>query len=196
VAEETGLIEEIGRWVLRTACAQNVAWQKSGLRRVSMAVNISSSQFLGRSLVRDIDEALRATGMDPRLLELEITEGMVVQNPVRAREILSAIKSRGIRLAIDDFGTGYSSLGQLRNFPIDTLKVDRSFVSDLATDPEDRAITEAIIAMGRTLSLTVVAEGVETPEQVAFLRANACDEVQGFYFGRPMPPEQVAPRLT
>jgi EAL domain-containing protein (putative c-di-GMP-specific phosphodiesterase class I) len=115
---------------------------------------------------------------------------------VRAREILSAIKSRGIRLAIDDFGTGYSSLGQLRNFPIDTLKVDRSFVSDLATDPEDRAITEAIIAMGRTLSLTVVAEGVETPEQVAFLRANACDEVQGFYFGRPMPPEQVAPRLT
>jgi diguanylate cyclase (GGDEF)-like protein len=196
VAEETGLIEEIGRWVLRTACAQNVVWQKSGLRRVSMAVNISSSQFLGRSLVRDIDEALRATGMDPRLLELEITEGMVVQNPVRAREILSAIKSRGIRLAIDDFGTGYSSLGQLRNFPIDTLKVDRSFVSDLATDPEDRAITEAIIAMGRTLSLTVVAEGVETPEQVAFLRANACDEVQGFYFGRPMPPEQVAPRLT
>jgi diguanylate cyclase (GGDEF)-like protein/PAS domain S-box-containing protein len=195
VAEETGLIEEIGRWVLRTACAQNVAWQKAGLRRVSMAVNISSSQFVGRSLVRDIDEALRATGMDPRLLELEITEGMVVQNPVRAREILAAIKARGIRLAIDDFGTGYSSLGQLRNFPIDTLKVDRSFVSDLATDPEDRAITEAIIAMGRTLSLTVVAEGVETPEQVAFLRANACDEVQGFYFGRPMPPEQVAARL-
>ena len=196
VAEETGLIEEIGRWVLRTACAQNVAWQAAGLRRVSVAVNLSLSQFLGRTLLRDIDEALRVSGMDPRLLELEITEGMVVQNPVRAREILTAIKARGIRLAIDDFGTGYSSLGQLRNFPIDTLKVDRSFVSDLATDAEDRAITEAIIAMGRTLSLTVVAEGVETPEQVAFLRANACAEVQGFYFGRPMPPEQVASRLA
>ena len=195
IAEETGLTEEIGRWVLHTACAQNVAWQRAGLRHVCMAVNLSASQFAGRTLVRDIDEALRVTGMDPKLLELEITETMVVLNPLRARELLTAIKSRGIRLAIDDFGTGYSSLGQLRNFPIDTIKVDRSFIAEPATDAEDRAITQAIIAMGRTLSMNVVAEGVETPEQVAFLRANACSEVQGFYFGRPMLPELMVDRL-
>jgi EAL domain-containing protein (putative c-di-GMP-specific phosphodiesterase class I) len=120
------------------------------------------------------------------LLELEITEGMVIQHPAQAQKLLNAIKDMGVRLAIDDFGTGYSSLGQLKNFPIDTLKVDRSFIRDIATDPGDRAITEAIIAMGKTLSLTVVAEGVETAEQEAFLREHACDEMQGYYFSKPV----------
>jgi EAL domain-containing protein (putative c-di-GMP-specific phosphodiesterase class I) len=130
------------------------------------------------------------------LLELEITEGMVIHNPAHALKLLTAIKQMGVRLAIDDFGTGYSSLGQLKNFPIDTLKVDRSFIRDIATNAEDKAITEAIIAMGKTLSLTVVAEGVETMEQEAFLREHACTEMQGYYFSRPVPAGEFATLLA
>ena len=186
VAEETGLIVPIGKWVLHTACAQNVAWQRQGLPPICMAVNLSVRQFADPHLLHDIAAVLRDTGMDPQLLELEITEGMVVHNPEQAVKLLTAIKQMGVRLAIDDFGTGYSSLGQLKNFPIDTLKVDRSFIRDLATNPGDKAITEAIIAMGKTLSLTVVAEGVETIEQADFLRDHACDEMQGYYFSKPI----------
>ena len=130
------------------------------------------------------------------MLELEITEGMVIHKPVHALKLLTAIKKMGVRLAIDDFGTGYSSLGQLKNFPIDTLKVDRSFIRDIATNAEDKAITEAIIAMGKTLSLTVVAEGVETMEQEAFLREHACTEMQGYYFSRPVPAGEFADLLA
>lgn len=195
VAEETGLIVHIGRWALKTACEQNVAWQREGLPPINMAVNLSVRQFADEHLVEDIAAILAETGMTPQLLELEITEGMIIHNVERAIKLLSAIKQMGVRLAIDDFGTGYSSLGQLKNFPIDTLKVDRSFIRDLATDSEDRAITSAIIAMGKTLSLTVVAEGVETIEQQTFLRGQACDEMQGYYFSKPIVAEEFAALL-
>jgi diguanylate cyclase (GGDEF)-like protein/PAS domain S-box-containing protein len=192
LAEETGLIVPMGRWVLKTACRQNVAWQRAGLAPMCMAVNLSPRQFADENLLSDLDDILLETGMDPAQLELEITESMVMSNIDRAARLLSAIKQRGVRLAIDDFGTGYSSLAQIKRFPIDTLKVDRSFIRDLQTDPEDRAITEAIIAMGKTLSLTVIAEGVETPEQQAFLREHACDEMQGFHFSKPIEAHQFA----
>jgi diguanylate cyclase (GGDEF)-like protein len=195
IAEETGLIVAIGKWVLKTACAQNVAWQKQGLPPICMAVNLSVRQFADDYLLDDLAAILKSTGMAPQQLELEVTEGMVINNPGRAIRILTAIKKMGVRLAIDDFGTGYSSLGQLKHFPIDTLKVDRSFIRDIATDPGDKAITEAIIAMGKTLSLTVVAEGVETREQEAYLREHACDEMQGYYFSRPIAADEFAALL-
>lgn len=195
LAEETGLIVAIGKWVLHTACAQSVAWQRMGLPPVTMAVNLSVRQFADEGLIDNIAAILRDTGMAPHLLELEITEGMVVQNPEHALQVLTAIKNMGVRLAIDDFGAGYSSLGQLKHFPIDTLKVDRSFIRDVATNPRDQAITNAIIAIGRTLNLTVVAEGVETAEQEAFLRAHACDEMQGFYFSKPVSADAFAELL-
>ena len=195
LAEETGLIVPIGRWVLMTACAQNVAWQHAGLPPVCMAVNLSPRQFVDEHLLRDISDALQKSGMKPELLELEITESMVMGNIERAAQQFGAINKMGIRLAIDDFGTGYSSLAQIKRFPIDTLKVDRSFISDLQTDSEDRAITKAIIAMGKTLSLTIVAEGVETQEQKAFLREHFCDEVQGYHFSKPVAADQFAELL-
>ncbi|HPD55867.1 MAG TPA: PAS domain S-box protein [Smithellaceae bacterium] len=195
VAEETGLIVPIGRWVLNTACKQNAAWQEAGLPPIRIAVNLSLRQLLDRFLLYDIEKALQDSGLQPDLLELEITESMVMHDPSRMIGVLEGIKKLGVRLAIDDFGTGYSSLAQLKHFPIDTLKIDRSFVRNLPNDSEDKAITEAIIAMGKTLSLTVVAEGVETEEQLNFLRAKSCDELQGFYFSKPIPPEQFAELL-
>jgi diguanylate cyclase (GGDEF)-like protein len=195
LAEETGLIVSIGRWVLKEACAQNMAWQRRGLRPVSMAVNLSPRQFADEHLLRDIDEALATSGMSPVLLQLEVTESMVMQNVTRAIKVLDAIQSRGIRLAIDDFGTGYSSMSLMKQFPIDTIKIDRSFVRDLPDDSEDKAIAQAIISMGKALGLTVIAEGVETVEQETFLRDHACDEMQGFLFSKPVPPEQLADLL-
>ncbi|HEV2610740.1 MAG TPA: EAL domain-containing protein [Noviherbaspirillum sp.] len=192
LAEETGLIIPIGRWVMAEACRQNVAWQKQGFPPLCMAINLSGCQFADDSLPDSIADALAQSGMDPTLLELELTESMVIQHPDRASRLLATIKSMGVRLAIDDFGTGYSSLAQLKRFPIDTLKVDRSFIRDIPGDAEDKAITKAIIAMGKTLSLTVVAEGVETEEQVEFLRSHACDEIQGFHFSKPIAPESFA----
>jgi diguanylate cyclase (GGDEF)-like protein len=195
LAEETGLIIPMGRWVLQTACAQNVAWQREGLPPVSMAVNLSARQFSDEGLMNDIATAIKETGMAPELLELEITEGMAMQNIESASTVLAAINQMGVRIAIDDFGTGYSSLAQIKRFPIDTLKIDRSFIRDLTDNPEDQAITKAIIAMGKTLSLTVVAEGVETKEQETFLRKHDCDESQGYYFSRPTSPENFAALL-
>jgi predicted signal transduction protein with EAL and GGDEF domain len=195
LAEETGLIVPIGRWVLREACAQNMAWQRRGLRPVSMAVNLSPRQFADPHLLQDVDEALVASGMSPVLLQLEVTESMVMRNVSRAIRVLDAIQSRGIRIAIDDFGTGHSSMSLMKQFPIDTIKIDRSFVRDLANDPEDQAIAQAIISMGKALGMTVVAEGVETVEQQTFLRDHGCDEMQGFIFSKPVPVRELAELL-
>lgn len=195
LAEDTGLIVPIGKWVLQTACAQNVAWLKEGLPPVCLAVNLSARQFADENLLSDIAQALQVTGMQPGLLELELTESMVMQDHERAIKILSELKRIGVRLAIDDFGVGYSSLAQIKNFPFDTLKVDRSFIRDLPDSSEDCAITQAIIAMAKTLRLTVVAEGVETQAQEDFLRDIECDETQGFHFSRPVAPEQFAQLL-
>jgi diguanylate cyclase (GGDEF)-like protein/PAS domain S-box-containing protein len=186
LAEETGLIVQIGRWVLRTACEQSMAWLKQGLPAVGMSVNLSKRQLNDEGLLADVRAVLEQTGMDPKLLELEVTESTIMHNADRAVAALTAIKQLGVRLAIDDFGTGYSSLSHLKRFPVDTLKVDRSFIREAPSDPEDRAIAEAIIAMGKTLSLTVVAEGVETAEQQTFLSERFCDEMQGYYFSTPV----------
>ena len=195
LAEESGLIVPLGKWVLRTACAQTVAWQRHGMTGLRMSVNISARQFADADLLEDIADALSETGMAPELLELELTESMVMRNPERALAVLESVKKMGVRLAIDDFGVGYSSLAHLKRFPIDTLKIDRSFIRDLAQDPEDKAIVEAIIAMAKTLGLTVVAEGVETSEQQAFLSEHACDEMQGYYFSKPLPAEKFVQLL-
>lgn len=195
VAEETGLIVPIGRWVLRQACEQCVLWVKAGLPAVGMAVNLSARQFGDSGLVADLEKVLQDTGIDPQMLELEITESMVITNTEHALKTLRQIKQLGVRLAIDDFGTGYSSLAQLKSFPVDTIKVDRSFIRDLPQSPNDRAITEAIIGVGKSLSLNVVAEGVETPEQLQYLRDSACNEMQGFYFSRPVDADAFADLL-
>ncbi|MDF3036191.1 MAG: hypothetical protein K0S28_1465 [Paucimonas sp.] len=189
LAEETGLIIPIGRWVLNEACTQNVRWRKQGVPPILMAVNLSGRQFADDSLIDDIHHALAHSGMDPNLLVLELTESMVIHNFDHTNRVLLALKNLGVKIAIDDFGTGYSSLAQLKHFPIDTLKVDRSFIRDLPINAEDRAITRAIIDMGKSLSLTVVAEGVETDEQKEFLEQNFCDEIQGFHFSKPISPE-------
>jgi diguanylate cyclase (GGDEF)-like protein len=191
LAEETGLIVPIGRWVLKTACAQSAAWLRQGLPPMSMAVNLSPRQFSDETLLHDIDDALAESGMPPELLQLEITESMVMNNVTRAIELLHIIRGRGVRPAIDDFGTGYSSMSLIKKFPVDAIKIDRSFVQDLPHDTEDRAITEAIISMAKALGLKVVAEGVETAEQAAFLRDRHCDEMQGYLFSRPIVADMV-----
>jgi diguanylate cyclase (GGDEF)-like protein len=192
LAEETGLIVPIGKWVIETACAQNVAWQRQGLPALRIAVNLSPRQFADPGLLGDIDAALDNSGMAPELLELEITESMVMQNVERAMRVLKAIKGLGVMLAIDDFGTGYSSMSLLKKFPIDVLKIDRSFVREISNNSEDQAIADAIIALGRALDLTIVAEGVETPEQENFLRAHHCDQIQGYLISKPVPADEFA----
>ncbi|MFH1813061.1 MAG: EAL domain-containing protein [Pseudomonadota bacterium] len=195
VAEATGLIIPIGKWVLRTACLQNVAWQRCGLPRLSVAVNLTARQFYDEYLLPTLHEILEETGMDPQLLELEISESMLMSNVDNTLRIMTGLKDMGIRIAIDDFGIGYSSLSALKRFPLDTIKVDRSFIRDASSVAEDRDLTEAIMAMGRKLSLTIVAQGVETREQADFLRSNACDEFQGFYVGEPVAADQMAELL-
>ena len=187
LAEETGLIIPIGCWVIRKACEQIRDWTGQALPPVCLAVNLSPRQFSDPELVPFIERTLAETGIEPQRLELEITESMVMHNSERSLQKLKEIKQLGIRIAIDDFGTGYSSLSHLKKFPVDTLKVDRSFIRELEKEGEDRAITQAIITMGKTLGLTVVAEGVETAEQQTFLSTHSCDEIQGYYFSKPIP---------
>ena len=190
LAEETGLIVPIGEWVLKTACLQNKAWQERGLPRLRVAVNLSARQFTHESLLQDVARALDETGLDPAWLEFEITESMVMRDPEHAVTLLHGLKAMGIHLSIDDFGTGYSSLSYLKRFPLDSVKIDRSFIRDLPGDGDDAAITQAIIAMAHSLRLVVIAEGVETEEQLGFLRVNGCDQMQGYHFSRPLPEDQ------
>ncbi len=192
LAEENGLIVSIGRWVFDTALQQNVAWQKEGFPKLSMAVNLSERQFLDANLVLDIRNALRESGMAPELLELEITEMMIMHDMEATIRILQVLKQMGVRIAIDNFGTGYSSLSKLKGFPLDTIKIDGSFIQDTVPDIEDKSLTGAIIALGKSLGFTVVAEGVESKEQVDYLRLHACDQYQGFYINKPMPAQEFA----
>ncbi|MDP1683460.1 MAG: EAL domain-containing protein [Burkholderiales bacterium] len=195
LAEESGLIVPIGEWVLRTACAQNKAWLNAGMQSLRVAVNISARQCRLNSLTKLVERVLADTGLDACHLELEITESLLMDNPEESASTLRDLNQMGIQLAIDDFGTGYSSLSYLKRFPIHTLKIDQSFVRDITTDPDDAAIVKAVIAMARSLKLRVVAEGVETVEQLEFLRAHECEGMQGYYFSKPMPTEQFAPWL-
>jgi diguanylate cyclase (GGDEF)-like protein len=187
IAEETGLIVPIGEWVLHTACMQQRQWLALGLPPIRIAVNLSPRQFVHRHFIEAIMKALENTQFEPKWLELELTETTVMHNAQRAIALLGELKQMGIRIAIDDFGTGYSSLAYLKRFPIDSLKIDRSFVGDVPHDPGNTAITQAIIAMAHSLGLKVTAEGVETAEQVAFLREHGCEEMQGYYFSRALP---------
>jgi diguanylate cyclase (GGDEF)-like protein/PAS domain S-box-containing protein len=186
-AEENGLILPISEWVLREACTTAKSWQRAGLPTLRVSVNLSPVQFRRRTLPLLVAKILGETGLDPRRLDLEITESIVMHDFDEVQEDLQSLLQLGVHLAIDDFGTGYSSLGYVKRFPVTRLKIDRSFVRDMAEDKNDAAIVRAIITLGHSMNITVVAEGVETADQLARLRAEGCDEVQGYYFGRPMP---------
>ncbi|MBI5612314.1 MAG: EAL domain-containing protein [Gammaproteobacteria bacterium] len=190
IAEESGLIVPIGEWALRTACQQAKTWQQQGYPALRLAVNLSARQFYQRNLAEVIARVLKDSGLDPAWLELELTESLLMQNAELTHATLRTLNTMGVRLSIDDFGTGYSSLGYLKRFPLDTLKISRSFVRDVPADPDDAAIVSAIIAMAHTLEMRVIAEDVETEAQRLFLRAQTCDAYQGYVFGPPLPPEE------
>jgi diguanylate cyclase (GGDEF)-like protein len=192
LAEDTGLIVPIGEWVLRTACAQMKAWIDGGAAGLSVSVNISPRQFRHSNLVEMVRRELGETGLDPSCLEVELTESTVMKNPGSAVETLRALRDMGVKVAIDDFGTGYSSLSYLKTFPISTLKIDRSFVNNLATDTADAAIVKAIVALAHSLDLKVIAEGVETEDQLGLLHELGCDQMQGYLFSTPLPPDRFA----
>jgi diguanylate cyclase (GGDEF)-like protein len=189
--EASGLIIPVGEWVLREACRQNRIWQDQGLPPMRVSVNISSRQFRSGSLAPVVRSALRESGLDARLLELELTESLLVENTEEAIRILGELKAIGVSIAIDDFGSGYSSLNYLKRFPVDFLKIDRSFIRDITTNAKDAAITTNIVTLARSLGLQTVAEGVEQREQLDFLGAQGCDEVQGFLFSRPVAAETM-----
>jgi len=189
--EDTGLIVPVGEWVIAEACRQLTAWRASGRDPVSIAINISARQFATRNLGEVIKRVLDTHDADPRFIELELTESLLMVNTEEAVRTLEYLKSLGLKLSIDDFGTGYSSLSYLKRFPIDALKIDRSFIDEITTDLDDATITRAVIGMAHNLGLKVVAEGVETEEQLKFLSANGCDEAQGYYFARPQPAGEV-----
>jgi diguanylate cyclase (GGDEF)-like protein/PAS domain S-box-containing protein len=195
VAEETGMIVPIGTWVIRAACEQVVAWQKGGLPPVPVSVNLSARQFRQPDLVESVRQILVDTGIDPRLLQLELTESMLVENAVQAIAVMKRLKDLGVTLSIDDFGTGYSSLAYLKRFPVDALKIDRSFVKDIPNDKDDMAIACAVINLAKTLGLRIIAEGIEELSQAEFLRDQSCDEGQGYLFSKPIPAEDFAERI-
>ncbi|HEY5625385.1 MAG TPA: EAL domain-containing protein, partial [Dehalococcoidia bacterium] len=191
VAEETGMIVPLGEWVLRTACAQNAAWQAAGLPPIRIAVNLSARQFQHRDLVGMVSEALRESRLDSRYLQLEITESIAMEDAEFTGGTMTELHKMGVQVAIDDFGVGYSSLSYLKRFPISAVKIDQSFVRDLMTDSSDAAIASTIIAMAHALELSVIAEGVETEEQLTFLREQRCTEFQGYYCTKPLPADEL-----
>jgi EAL domain-containing protein (putative c-di-GMP-specific phosphodiesterase class I) len=192
VLEETGLIMAVGAWVLREACAQAVAWQQQGLPPIDLAVNLSARQFRQANLVGEVAGILASTGLDAKRLEVELTESLLIDDSEVVRNIMQGLGGLGVRIAIDDFGTGESSLRYLKRFNVDTLKIDRSFVKDTPDDVEDSAITAAVIALGQSLGLNVVAEGVETQAQVDFLKSKGCHQYQGYLLSRPLTAEAFA----
>jgi diguanylate cyclase (GGDEF)-like protein/PAS domain S-box-containing protein len=187
MTESTGLVVKLGEWVMRTACAQARAWQKEGLPPMRIAVNVSSVQVTRGGIITTVERVLQETGLDPQYMELEITEGLIMQQTHQTLTTLDELKAMGVRLAIDDFGTGYSSLSYLKRLPLHRLKIDKSFVCEIPDDSEDMAITRAVIALGNSLQLVVIAEGVENKIQLEFLRSNGCDEAQGYLYGAPVP---------
>jgi EAL domain-containing protein (putative c-di-GMP-specific phosphodiesterase class I) len=195
LAEETGLAVHIGEWVLRTACAQARMWQDRGSRPVRVAVNVSPRHFAHGNLVGCVEDVLRATRLPAGTLQLEITEATIMQSAERAVRALRMLKEQGVRVAVDDFGTGFSSLAHLQRFPLDAVKVDRSFVASIAQPGNGAAVARAVIAMAHSFDLRAVAEGVETEEQARFLRIQGCDEMQGFLFSQALSPEQAAEML-
>jgi EAL domain-containing protein (putative c-di-GMP-specific phosphodiesterase class I) len=195
IAENSGLIMPIGEWVLRTACSQTRKWQDEGHAAVSVAVNVSAVQFRQEDFCNLIRRVLHETRLAPQYLELELTESLLLANADVTLSVLQELKAMGLTLAIDDFGTGYSSFSYLRQFRVSKLKIDRSFVRDVAVNPDDAAITSGIIGMAKSLNLKVIAEGVENEAQMSFLRAHQCDEIQGYYFSRPLTVDKVAEKL-
>jgi EAL domain-containing protein (putative c-di-GMP-specific phosphodiesterase class I) len=195
IAEENGLIVPMGEWILQTACLQNRAWQDAGLPRIRVGVNLSSRQ-LKRRLTDTISRALQMSGLEPRYLSLELTESVLVNHHKEGTEALHALRAMGLHLAVDDFGTGYSSFSYLKHFPLDTLKIDRSFIREIAVHPDDATITTAIIAMGHALGLRVIAEGVENEAHLSLLQKQGCDEIQGYLVGRPVPADRFEEHLT
>jgi EAL domain-containing protein (putative c-di-GMP-specific phosphodiesterase class I) len=191
IAEETGLIIPIGQWILQEACRQNSTWQRAGLPPISVSVNLSPIQFRHAGLVQSVADALQQANLHPAYLELELTESFVMHDAERINIAMQSLKALGVDIAVDDFGTGYSSLSYLKRFPVDRLKVDKSFVRDIDTDPDDAAIVRAIITLGHALGLKVVAEGVETRAHLEFLQQHGCDELQGYYFSRPVPATEM-----
>jgi EAL domain-containing protein (putative c-di-GMP-specific phosphodiesterase class I) len=192
VAEDCGLILSIGNWVLREACRQTRAWADAGLLLATIAVNISAIEFRNEHFLEGVFTILQDTGLNPRRLELELTETVLMKRAETTESVLKELRAGGVHLAVDDFGTGYSSLSYLRKFPVDSLKIDQSFVRQVTSKPDDTAIVAAVIGMGRSLNLRVIAEGVETQAELEFLQAHQCDEAQGYYFSRPLPAQEFA----
>jgi EAL domain-containing protein (putative c-di-GMP-specific phosphodiesterase class I) len=195
IAEDSGLILKIGEWVLETACAQAQQWWRDGLPPVPIAVNVSAVQFRHQNFLDTVRRVLHETGLSPEFLELELTESLLISSEDVMFAVLQELRQLGVKLAIDDFGTGYSSLSYLKQFRVNKLKIDRSFIRNIPADPGDVAIATAIISMAKSLNLKVIAEGVEVEEQMSFLRAHGCDEIQGYYFSSPIPAAEVPEKL-
>jgi EAL domain-containing protein (putative c-di-GMP-specific phosphodiesterase class I) len=193
--EENGLINSVGEWVLRTACAQNKLWQNEGYAPITVSINISAVQFRSKQLIETVAQVLDETGLDPRYLELELTESMFISNTEGAINTMYRLKDLGVALSIDDFGSGYSSLSYLKRFPVDYLKIDRSFIKDIEVSSKDAAITNAIAVLAHSLNMKLVAEGVESQGQLEYLKSRGCQELQGFLFSRPVSAREISALL-